>query len=404
MSEHPRDDEELQSFLEGNSALSRRYKDASDEQPPAKVDAAILAASEWAVGAEPDRGQQRSTPERPGGAAHVGSRWWDKLFSRWSVPLATAAVVVIAATLTLMIERDPELERIENGPDSVALNAPGMRADDAEQTIAEQNNVADADQSRPAAPSREPAPAMAKPKREESERVEPAPERLAFRPVQQEPVAAKDSAARQQEAVSKEASSATGRAAMPAGPVLGEVAENVAQPAMPPAAGLVPSTEEKSMVADVAAPVERRRDNDVVRTEDVAAAGVASEQTAAPATAETGAFSPEQTLVEETEPADGSGATLQTAAAEQDGASAPLDMSSSPTQTPASSDSRSSVRDPEQWIADIEEQLALGNRELARAAVRNFRERYPDYKLPDALAELLPANEPESAAPDMENQ
>ena len=55
---------------------------------------------------------------------------------------------------------------------------------------------------------------------------------------------------------------------------------------------------------------------------------------------------------------------------------------------PAASGSRSAGRDPDEWIADIEEQLALGNRELARAALRNFRERYPDYELPEALQEL----------------
>ena len=32
--------------------------------------------------------------------------------------------------------------------------------------------------------------------------------------------------------------------------------------------------------------------------------------------------------------------------------------------------------------------------ELAKAAVKNFRSRYPDYKLPDALEKLLPDSGP----------
>ena len=60
---------------------------------------------------------------------------------------------------------------------------------------------------------------------------------------------------------------------------------------------------------------------------------------------------------------------------------------------PSSSGASSSGRDPDEWIADIEEQLALGNRELARAAVKNFRDRYPDYELPEALEQLLSTND-----------
>ena len=395
MSEHPRDDEDLQSFLDGDSALSRRYKDASDEQPPAKVDAAILAASEWAVGAGPGRGGQRSAPERPGGAVRGGSKWWDKLFSRWSVPLATAAVVVVAATLTLMIERDPELERIERDYDSVALNAPDKRAEEAEQTqtMAGQSDTVDADQPAPAASSR-PASAIVKSEAAGAENDSKparstAPERLAFRPVQEDDaVAAANAVARKQAADRKEAAGATGRQETPAEPVLGEFAGNVAPPAAEPAR----SSELESKLVDNAVPVERRREADASRVD----ADVATEEAAAPVAAPTQAFSPAPATAVETEPADVIG--------DRDGATAPSGMSSARVPAPANSDTRSAARDPEQWIADIEEQLALGNRELARAAVRNFRERYPDYKLPDALAELLPADESGTGASGMEDQ
>lgn len=388
VSEHPRDDEELQSFLNGDSVLSRRYRQASDEQPPEKVDAAILAASQWAVGAEPGRGDRRYPGPRSGGAAHGGSRWWDRLFSRWGVPLATAAVVVIAATLTLMIERTPELERIEREHDSVALNAPAKPGAEAERSLSGSNGEADAVQSAPAASPHQPTSELAGAKSEEpvaaSKPAPPsAPERIAFRPVQEEDaIAAANAVARKQAAERKETAGTTGRPATPAEPVLGAFADNVA----PPVAGPAPSSEQKSAVVDIAAPVERRREAEALRVEDGADAQITRQQAAAPvATTPAQVFSPVPMASTETEPADviAEGATAA---------------------SPASSEARSAVRDPEQWIADIEEQLALGNRELARAAVRNFRERYPDYKLPDALEKLLPASDSTTDAPDAGNQ
>ncbi|KPK32801.1 MAG: hypothetical protein AMJ66_06295, partial [Betaproteobacteria bacterium SG8_40] len=174
----------------------------------------------------------------------------------------------------------------------------------------------------------------------------------------------------------------------PAEPVLGEFAGNVAPPAAEPAR----SSELESKLVDNAVPVERRREADASRVD----ADVATEEAAAPVAAPTQAFSPAPATAVETEPADVIG--------DRDGATAPSGMSSARVPAPANSDTRSAARDPEQWIADIEEQLALGNRELARAAVRNFRERYPDYKLPDALAELLPADESGTGASGMEDQ
>ncbi len=416
VSEHPRDDDELQSFLEGDSVLSRRYRDASDEQPPAKVDAAILAASQWAVGAEPGQGDQRSRAARPGGAAHGGSRWWDRLFLRWSVPLATAAVVVIAATLTLMIERDPELERIEREYRPAASDAPDQRSDNiAERMMAEQGGVADADEM-VASPSPKVSvpetvkPEQAKTEQVQPERAKPAPERLAFRPVEQDAaVIAKDTtartdAARKEAAKSEAAVSAAGRPAMPAQQVLSELEDDVVQLTMPPAAVSARPTEEKSMPANIAVPAERRRDADALRAEDTSVAGMASEQTTASVTAETQAFSAAQPMAQANGPAQGGVASSQTVTGAQEGATAPPGTGSARTQAPASSDTRATARDPERWIADIEEQLALGNRELARAAVRNFRERYPEYKLPDALEQLLPANESGTGAPDPGDQ
>ena len=100
VSDQPRDDE-LQAFLAGQSALSHRYRESSDELPPAHVDAAVLASARQAVESDNSRA----------GSRRSGWKWPRFSLMRWSVPLATAAVVVVAATLTLTIQRDPEIDR-----------------------------------------------------------------------------------------------------------------------------------------------------------------------------------------------------------------------------------------------------------------------------------------------------
>ncbi|NIO40200.1 MAG: hypothetical protein GTO41_08400, partial [Burkholderiales bacterium] len=102
MSERPRDDEELQAFLSRESGLSRRYRESGDEQPPAHVDDAILAASRWAVGADRNRRTGRTSGSHYGASPQSGTRWRRSIVARWSVPLAMAAVVVVAVTLTIM--------------------------------------------------------------------------------------------------------------------------------------------------------------------------------------------------------------------------------------------------------------------------------------------------------------
>ena len=63
--------------------LSRIYRDAEGPQPPQRVDDNIIAASRRVAGAKP-------RPARAGFAR------------RWSAPVALAATVVVASTLTLM--------------------------------------------------------------------------------------------------------------------------------------------------------------------------------------------------------------------------------------------------------------------------------------------------------------
>jgi hypothetical protein len=50
------------------------------------------------------------------------------------------------------------------------------------------------------------------------------------------------------------------------------------------------------------------------------------------------------------------------------------------------------MRDPGQWIEDIEELLAQGRRAEAIDSLEEFRLEYPDYDLPSDLQLLLPAS------------
>lgn len=405
VSEHPRDDEELEAFLKGDSTLSRRYREAGDEQPPAKVDAAILAASQWAVGADPGKDNQKRDSRRSVRASNAGSNWWSGFFSRWSVPLATAAVFVIAATLTLMIEREPELERIERQSDSIALNAPDKRSGDMLAELAQQDVDATAERSSASPSPDEPAsaPVKSKPEKSTQAQSEPvkasppaatstAPRRLEFRPVEEEaPVVAKDSDAR------KEAVSASGRLEKPPAETVAGFAGDMAQPTAPPvevSASLVEEkavVEQESVAEELVVPAERRRDNDAMLAGDIPPTEMSPDQSTAAVTGLAGAQR------NAAEPADEI-ASLQAQSEESDALMAPPPTQFAPAQSvpvsPATSGTRSAGRDPDKWIADIEEQLALGNRELARAAVKNFRERYPDYELPEALEELLSVNDP----------
>lgn len=71
----------------GNGELSAAYRARSAEMPPAELDARILAAAHRAVGS------------RPGGRRHLWFRWID-------APLATAAVVLVSATLMLLMREE----------------------------------------------------------------------------------------------------------------------------------------------------------------------------------------------------------------------------------------------------------------------------------------------------------
>jgi resuscitation-promoting factor RpfA len=395
VSQPPRKDDELDAFLRGDSPLSRHYKEAGDEQPPAKVDAAILAAAQWAVGADSGKAKRPAGAHTTGGN-QPGPDWWRNLFSRWAVPLASAAVVVVAATLTLMIERDPEMERIETHYDSVALNAPDKGLAETPAGLAEQE--VDAVAQRPAA-TREPVakktaptePAQEKAKEAKAESApQPAavaPQRLEFRPVDEEAAAAaKDFIAR------RETANTAGRAEVGDAQPDAGIAADIASPAAPPVAvAALPAEDEsteiqESVVQNRVDSLQSQRDSDAVLAGDMPSAESSPDEALTPAPAMGLAGAQSSAAL----PA-GDSVSSQSQSAGNAGTQF-VPAPTVPVQ-PSSNGASSSGRDPDEWIADIEEQLALGNRELARAAVRNFRDRYPDYELPEALEQLLSAND-----------
>jgi uncharacterized membrane protein (UPF0127 family) len=79
------------------SDLSRVYRAGADEQPPARLDAAILAQARKAVGASRSHGP----------------------FSGWTAPLSAAAVIVLSVVLVVFMSREAPLHE-----QTVAVNAP----------------------------------------------------------------------------------------------------------------------------------------------------------------------------------------------------------------------------------------------------------------------------------------
>lgn len=435
MSEHSHDDEELEAFLSRDSALSRRYRESSDEQPPEHVDAAILAASRWAVGA--DRiSADRTSSERTGagttgadrngrGARHTGSdfgqalragaRWRRSVVARWSVPLAMAAVVVLAVTLTITIERDPELDRIYQRYDSPAPAEGETVRDDA---------MAEADVAAPRPPaakavspgltatSSEPAPASPLAKQEPADTL-PADllpqvkEQIARQPAQQNRLAARKRSEMSQQGL---AADQTVKRDTPATVAEEQVAEKVA-PASTTVAPFPdgPSAETKAAgdgdagmtdlddiarlgeaasVDEIASPVEARDDSafagaralpEAEQSPPAAAVAPGRQQALAPA--------PLAVPQEERE------------TAEQEMAERGLAESVQPAEIAAAESVREpepfrepvQIREPVRWIEDIEELLAQGRRDEAVDSLKAFRTEYPDYELPPDLLALLPA-------------
>lgn len=99
MTERKKDDRLLDDYLRGDSPLSRAYRETGREEPPAHLDAAILAQAKAAVGA------RRRKP-------------------RWFMPLSLAATVVLSVGVVLLMSR----EGVTPVPMETPLPTPGAPA------------------------------------------------------------------------------------------------------------------------------------------------------------------------------------------------------------------------------------------------------------------------------------
>lgn len=90
----PKDDQMLDDYLRGDSSLTRAYRSAANEQPPAEVDEAILAAARAQL-----ESTNRTTRRRPA---------YSPFSAHWTIPVSAAAVLVITVGMGMFLTRDVE--------------------------------------------------------------------------------------------------------------------------------------------------------------------------------------------------------------------------------------------------------------------------------------------------------
>jgi hypothetical protein len=98
--------------------LDRAYRDTPRDEPPPELDERIRAAARRAAGARPQSLEQKASDER--------RRSWA---SRWRVPLSVAATLVIAATLTVMVQEEERRPRDDAGTAVSPMTVPSREAE-----------------------------------------------------------------------------------------------------------------------------------------------------------------------------------------------------------------------------------------------------------------------------------
>jgi hypothetical protein len=142
--------------------LDRAYRETPRDEPPSELDERIRAAARRALGTKPQSLEQQT--------ADRARRGWT---SRWRVPLSVAATLVIAATLTVMMQEEERRPRDDAGRAvSPAIVAP-MR--EAERPASPAAGAPDAARSAPAPAAQPPAPPGAAPDAPVRARAAPAP-------------------------------------------------------------------------------------------------------------------------------------------------------------------------------------------------------------------------------------
>jgi hypothetical protein len=340
MSELPHDD------MERDGKLTALYRAAGEEAPPAALDDAILAAAHRAVGARP----------RPAGFAFGHA---------WRVPLSIAAVLVLSVSLvTVMREEAPELTEAPYAePPAAKVEPKPVAAADAGTALSAPGFVPDEQRSKSIglkAPASSTAVGMRQP--ESGDRAAPSRKEKTADPLVAETATVQELAKRRDAPAVVIAQSERGLA--PAAPPASEAARSNA----PKDSRLQPPTAS----APAANVVEKK-------------AQVPGE-TAAPARAER-----ESRFREAPAPAPAPAQVLdKAAAAAQSGPSADMRQAAPARAAPRAEGVMGKLESdaglpPEKWLERIEELRKQGKFEEAKASLAEFRKRYPDYQLPDAL-------------------
>jgi hypothetical protein len=383
MSDLPHSDaDELQALLTGESALSRRYRELSKEQPPAHVDAAILAASHSALASDARRSVSR-----------WGSMWSRVSLMRWSVPLATAAVVIVAATLTLTMQRDPEIDRLYDKYDKPAAD---MR-DISGTTSADQTEVASsAKGERETVPTTQQLPASARVPAASSVQEQE-------RALQKDQPRSNATSKRSDQLRHELAASRSAERDAPASEITKIEANASAEKKVSGDSKFVADEQRtgqahilaEEQVADAAKPAEAfARSDDAPAVSEPADVASASAETSDDAVAIAGApASPQPRNATEAEEL--MNTTIATPPSRRQRSALRSEREPVVMQQFADQDVSGRVaqaetrRDPAVWIAEIEKLLAEGKRDKAIASVEKFVRDYPDYQLPENLKPLV---------------
>jgi hypothetical protein len=353
-------------------ALSRLYRSGAREEPPSWLDDRILAAAR--TDALP-----QAAPARP--VRH----------GRWQVPLALAAVLTLAVSLTLVVEEEIDRAPAVASHDRQAVHtdaskppAPGREA--IEEALREQKSVAER-----AAQRRTQDEAQARSDRSHALSKPPAANEAAIAKADAEPDP-------RRLLPRAEADRAVGGLAhdRQATPSLPQSVEAAAPSVPPPAAAVMPERAARAAAEADAyrrAEVERRKSAQAeaeTRIRAEAEARVRAEAEARPRA--------ERAVPRAAQRAQDDAARLERS---HTGADSP-GQSDAPASSPARVEARPPMeqqrspaakaagdvldaRSPEQWLRDIERLRHEGRDEEARTQLEAFRVRFPNHPLPQSL-------------------
>jgi hypothetical protein len=360
-----------------DGALSRLYRSGAGEEPPSWLDDRILAAARSDALSESAPGQ----PQRRG---------------RWQVPLALAAVIVLAVSVTRVVDQELDRVPVVAYPDRQASHADTSKPAEAPASDTEADEVAAREQSslsERAAKTR--LAAEARLRRDRSEF-------LSLPPATGEVPAAKEGAEpdRQRQrppadldraAVERQAQNAQ---ADPTSPQLPDAA--VPSAPAPAAAAAVPERSVQAAEKDARSPAEagiRLRAEAETRKHAEAEARAHADRDAEADARRSAQSTPraaprplggvarfERSQADESSHGNAGAAASAPAGVE---AHPPMDKQRSPGQKADSE--RPEARSAAEWLRDIERLRREGRDEQARIQLEAFRVRFPDYPLPPTL-------------------